>query len=75
LIDQRQQQVLGFNIGMVAPNRRALCVSEGLLELGGEFVEAHDSPVLKVAIHMRWGIHRRISMLHAGLMQKTNTYI
>jgi hypothetical protein len=62
--------MLGFDVRMVAADRCALRVSEGLLKLGGEFVEAHGSPVLKVAIHMRWGARSRISILRAGILQR-----
>ena len=41
LVQQRQQQVLRLDVGMVAADGQALRVGKRLLELGGELVETH----------------------------------
>ena len=58
LCEQGLQQMLRLNIGMIAADRCALRVSEGLLELGGEFVETHVHPIAGEYGYSRDGAHR-----------------
>ena len=41
--EQREQQVLGLDEAVVVGERQALGVGQGLLELGGQFVDSHRS--------------------------------
>ena len=56
LREQRRQQVLRLDEAVVVAEREALGVVERLLELGGEFVEAHGSVLgLNSICYVRWG--------------------
>ena len=44
VLEQRREQVLRLDVLVVLAKREALRLRQGLLELGGEFVESHNSP-------------------------------
>jgi hypothetical protein len=41
IVEQRDQQMLRFDLTVIKPQRSALGVSERLLKFGREFVETH----------------------------------
>src|SRR6185295_12053315 len=50
LVDQREHDVRGGQAGVVAADRQALGIGQGLLEAGGELVHAHGG--------LRWGLQK-----------------
>ena len=43
LLQQREQQVLGFDVGIILADRDALRISQRLLKFGGQLVETHGA--------------------------------
>jgi len=57
IVEQREQQMLWLDIGIVVAVGEALGIGQGLLEFGGEFVKAHgnDPPKNVFALNMGAG--------------------
>ncbi|MNT59939.1 hypothetical protein D3C72_1974870 [compost metagenome] len=51
LLEHGHEHVHGLDVGVVVAQRNALCIAQGFLELGGEFVETHVD-VLRIALHL-----------------------
>jgi len=48
LVEERKQQMLRLDVGVVVAHRHALRIGKGLLEFGGQFVETHRDPFRRV---------------------------
>src|SRR6185436_2724054 len=62
VLEQRNQQVLGLDVLVVVPERGALRLGEGFLELGGELFKAHAWP-LTLWFLWQMGLGQRVSSL------------
>ena len=51
LVEEGEQQVLGLDEAVVVGEREALGVGQGLLELGGQFVDSHGCAALKGSLN------------------------